>query len=281
MLIASTPLERVGLPPARSRRPAHFVVSVRKRTDLPAEGGLASNMANQPASARVLGYFSLGLGAAQIVAPRALAQLIGVKPGEKSEVLMRVVGVREIASGVGILIQHRPDAWLWARVAGDAMDLALLGAALANPHNHRERLAAALAAVGGVTVADVQSAEQVTEERAEERPQRVTRAITINRPPEEVALHLPEGARMAPAPGGRGTEVRLSVADAPITGPRSLWARLFGQTPPQQVTADLRKLKQVLETGEVLVSEATISGSHIFQRAAQPPAPRELAEVRS
>ena len=39
---------------------------------------------------------------------------------------MRLVGAREIASGFGILAQNKPTPWLWSRVGGDAMDLALL-----------------------------------------------------------------------------------------------------------------------------------------------------------
>ena len=43
---------------------------------------------------------------------------------------MRAVGVRELVAGVGIFSDRRPAQWVWARVAGDTMDLALLGSAL-------------------------------------------------------------------------------------------------------------------------------------------------------
>ena len=43
---------------------------------------------------------------------------------------MRGLGVREITSGVGILSNERTAEWLWSRVAGDVMDLALLSRAL-------------------------------------------------------------------------------------------------------------------------------------------------------
>ena len=62
--------------------------------------------------------------------------------------------MREIASGVGILSQRRPTGWLWSRVAGDAMDLALLGVALKSPENQKNRLAVAIAMVLGVTALD-------------------------------------------------------------------------------------------------------------------------------
>jgi uncharacterized membrane protein len=79
--------------------------------------------------------------------------------------------------------------------------------------------------------------------------------------------------RFRAAPGDRGTEVHLEMNYAPPGGELgSLVARLFGQEPSQQVQADLRKLKQVLETGEVTRSAATVVGTHVFQRSAQPPA---------
>jgi uncharacterized membrane protein len=77
--------------------------------------------------------------------------------------------------------------------------------------------------------------------------------------------------RFVPAPGNRGTEIRLDMDYAiPAGEVGSVIARLFGQEPSQQVQADLRKLKQVLETGEVVRSEATIVGTHLMQRPAVP-----------
>ncbi|MGZ3159036.1 MAG: hypothetical protein ACXU7H_08125, partial [Burkholderiaceae bacterium] len=73
---------------------------------------------------KALGWFSVGLGIAQIVAPRTISRLAGLG---HSPILVRAVGLREIASGVGILSDRNPSGWLWTRVAGDAMDLALLG----------------------------------------------------------------------------------------------------------------------------------------------------------
>jgi hypothetical protein len=79
--------------------------------------------------AKALGWFSIGLGGAQIVAPARMARLIGVDDDDKSTATMLAVGVREIAAGVGLLTQPRPAEWAWGRVAGDAMDLALVGLA--------------------------------------------------------------------------------------------------------------------------------------------------------
>ena len=49
---------------------------------------------------RTLGWLSIRLGVAQLVAPRAVARTLGV---EHRRMLLRALGVREIAYGVGIL----------------------------------------------------------------------------------------------------------------------------------------------------------------------------------
>jgi hypothetical protein len=112
---------------------------------------------NAPRLARGLGWFSIGLGLAEVVAPCGMAKLTGIN-GHSS--LVRLFGLREIASGVGILSRRKTGAWLWARVAGDAMDLAVLGAAMASRHANRTRLLVSSAAVGGVALADVLCAQQ-------------------------------------------------------------------------------------------------------------------------
>ena len=56
----------------------------------------------------------------------------------------------------------------------------------------------------------------------------------------------------ADAPGGRGTEVRVSLKFAPPGGKLgSLVSRLFGENPDQTVRGDLQRFKSILETGEV------------------------------
>ncbi|MDQ4080378.1 MAG: hypothetical protein M3125_06425, partial [Gemmatimonadota bacterium] len=101
--------------------------------------------------ARALGWFSIGLGLAEVVAPRDVARLIGADDDETTRNLLRTMGLREIAAGVGILSQPRPTTWMWGRVAGDALDLALLGAAMKSDSAQRTRLLSASAAVLGVT----------------------------------------------------------------------------------------------------------------------------------
>jgi hypothetical protein len=100
-----------------------------------------------------VGWFSIALGTAEILAPSGLARLIGVDLDPK---LVRLFGAREFASGVGILTQSRPTGWLWGRVIGDFMDLAVLASApLRSERGAQTKLATAAAAVVGVTLLDV------------------------------------------------------------------------------------------------------------------------------
>jgi hypothetical protein len=81
----------------------------------------------------------------------ALSKLIGTPD---NPALFRALGAREMTSGLGILRGERPKGWLWSRVAGDMMDMALLVRARNAPGSDNRRIAAALAAVAGVTVVD-------------------------------------------------------------------------------------------------------------------------------
>lgn len=108
-----------------------------------------------------LGIFSIGLGTAQLVAPRSMNRLIGAVDTPSSGTVHRWAGgAREFAVGVGILSRSAPAVWLWSRVAGDGADLGVLGALLASNSSPEARKRAALStvAVVGVTVADVVAA---------------------------------------------------------------------------------------------------------------------------
>lgn len=108
---------------------------------------------NRHTAARGLGLFSICLGLAEVVATKSIGKMVSMKDRQG---LLRSFGFREMATGVGLLSGKRRASWLWARVAGDVMDLAALGSALATgKKRHRGRLAAALAAVAGVTALDV------------------------------------------------------------------------------------------------------------------------------
>jgi uncharacterized membrane protein len=75
--------------------------------------------------------------------------------------------------------------------------------------------------------------------------------------------------RFVPAPGDQGTEIHVELRYQPPGGRLgAIAAKLFGEEPGQQVKGDLRRLKQVLETGEVVHSDASI---HRGAHPAQPP----------
>jgi uncharacterized membrane protein len=277
--------------------------------------------------ATYLGWFSVGLGVAQVLAPREVARLIGV--GERTGV-MRACGLREIATGVGILAQPRESGWLWARAAGDVIDLALLSNALRDEDADRSRVAAAIAAVVGVGAADVIAGQQLGGGRgaadlaAEPRGIQVHKSTIVNRSPEECyafwrdlqnlprfMTHIedvqvidqrlshwvakaPAGARVEwdaeivedrpgqsiswrsladsdvdhsgtvrfeTAAGGRGTLVRVEMLYRPPGGRAgALVAKLFGDEPRQQIPQELRRFKQLLETGELATAEGQPSG---------------------
>jgi uncharacterized membrane protein len=89
--------------------------------------------------------------------------------------------------------------------------------------------------------------------------------ITEERPNEIIAWHSLPGSqvdndgivRFKDAPGGRGTEIIVSLKYQPPGGSATVaLARLFREEPGIQIAEDLRRFKQVMETGET----ATIFG---------------------
>jgi uncharacterized membrane protein len=297
---------------------------------------MATQNDTQERLANGLGWFSIGLGLAEVLAPRKMAELIGIANGDRTNTILRAYGLREIAAGVGILMQPRPAGWLWGRVAGDALDLASLGKALASEDADRSKVAMATAAVLGVTALDVFCAQKLSGDYEEGRTPAtgavdITRTIIVGRSPEEVygfwrdfrnfptfMKHLesveitgenrshwkaeaPAGrtvewdaemiedqpnaliawrslegsdidnsgrVRFERATGGRGTLVRVELKYAPPGGVVSAkLAKLFGKEPGQEIDHDLRAFKQVMETGEVAKSDASI---HRGMHPAQP-----------
>jgi uncharacterized membrane protein len=295
-----------------------------------------------------LGWFSIGLGLAELFAPRSVARAIGMP--DASEGILQTFGARELANGVAILAQPDNPAWLWSRVGGDGIDLAYLASGFQDDRVDTGKLGFAIAAVLGVTALDAVCAQQLSgseyegeEPLADDGMVRIERVTTINKPVHEVyqfwrnfenfprfmrhiesvekldgrrsrwratapagqtveweaelledrpdewiAWRSVEGSqiqnsgsvRFAPAPGARGTEVRVQLQYSPPAGSfgRSI-AWLFGQEPDQQIHHDLHRFKQLMETGEIPLSDGPA-----LWRAAQPakdPATlRKLAGVR-
>ena len=289
-----------------------------------------------------LGWFSIGLGLAEVAAPNFVARLIGAPPNDQTRKVLRSYGTREISNGMAILTQPGEAKWLWSRVGGDALDLASLARMLGSENASRGRAIFAAASVLGVTVLDVMAARQLSAETDRDltsyRPGRavvVRHAVTVNRMIEEVydfwhnfsnfprfmahvesvtvagrrshwVAKAPAGmkvewdaeivedaeneriawrslpgsdvqhsgsVRFVRAPGARGTEVRVELMYTPPVGAvgRTI-AKLFGEEPEQQVRDDLRRFKQIVETGEIPISDAPG-----LRRPAQPAAQREDA----
>ena len=109
---------------------------------------------------------------------------------------------------------------------------------------------------------------------------RAAAAVTINRPVEEVRSRWPEAepplladdldVSYKPAPGERGTEVRVAVETGGGVGERL--ASVMGTDPQRKLDDALRRFKQVLETGEVVRSEGSPGGTDATQQRNQHPA---------
>jgi uncharacterized membrane protein len=289
--------------------------------------------------ARTLGWTSLGLGAAKLAAPGRVSRLVGIDDSDRARGAVPLVGVRELVHAVSLLGSSRPAFWVWARVAGDAADLTLLGrAAAARSGQRRRRAVAAASAVAAVAVADVYTALRAGLYRAkgEEQAMHLHASVTVNRPRQEVYRcwrdfeNLPrfmehlesvrtdgdgqshwkatapvkksvewdaeivelrpdeliswrstEGAEVpnsgsvnfTDAAGERGTEVRVDMRYAAPGGRiGAAVAGMLGEHPEQQVRDDLRRLKQYLETGEVVRSEGSPEGHRALRQAKQRPA---------
>ena len=301
-------------------------------------GGLTN--VNAEKLARGLGYFSLGLGLAELLAPRAIARISGVRG---NTTLIRLFGLREIASGIGIFTQgRRPAAAVWSRVAGDALDLAALGRAFTSPNSDKGRVAFATANVLAVTALDVICAQQLSSNnKTRTGGTNVRKSLIINRSPEElyqfwhdfenlpqfmphlesvrvtgegrshwvakgpagrnvewdaeitedrpnelIAWRSLDGAdvensgsvQFQQATGNRGTIVKVEIEYDPPGGVLGATiAKLFGEEPGQQAQEALRCFKQVMEAGEIILSDGTVWDNGLLtQRPAQPPSREEL-----
>jgi len=289
---------------------------------------------NSVALARGLGWFSVLLGATAVVAPRAVGSAAGF--GSNSRGVVRSIGMRELASGVGILSRKNPASWLWLRTAGDVVDLALLAAGMRPGNPGRGKAALSFAAVAGVLALDALAASHLTRHaghplvsgvaaptdlyfetsiatartpqecyqfwrdfenlprfmRGLESVQRLDERrlhwvakgaasarsewdceITEDRPGEALAWRTLSGAQVPnagsvifePAPHGRGTIVRLSIHYSPVGGELSAsLIKLLRQDPQSQVREDLRRFKQLLETGEIATTRGQPTGRRSF-----------------
>jgi len=154
--------------------------------------GRSSNREIYERIAYGLGWFSIGLGLAELLAPGKLSELIGVADDEANRKLLRGYGLREIAAGAGILAQPGAAGWLWARVAGDALDLGSLGKAMASNESGRGKLAVATGAVLGVAALDILCGQKLSSTDGGAASKQttgnvhVTQSVIVDRPQEYV-----------------------------------------------------------------------------------------------
>ena len=315
----TTAPEKRSRVPKRRGRPRGEETGPRER----APGFHKDSLTQEARLASGLGWFGIGLGLAEMLVPRRFARTIGVPSQHRR--LIQAMGVREIVNGVGILIWPSAAAGVWARVAGDVIDLACLGAAFTSRRADRGRLATTAGAVVGATALDLLCAQQLTRgvttregsipavvtltinrspddlytawrnftnlpqwmkhlksvEVTGDRHSRWVAAgpagssveweaeITEDRPNEMIAWRSVEGSdvdhsgviRFEPAAGNRGTMVTVDMRYALPGGTlASAVAAWFGDDPRQSIKMDLRRFKQVMETGEVITTKGQPAG---------------------
>jgi hypothetical protein len=108
--------------------------------------------------ARGMGWFSVGMGLAQLLTPGLVGSLTGVRNNR----LLRLYGMRQLACGVGILNSEQPANWMWARVAGDVMDFATVLEGLASgDENRTDEAFTALLGVAAATITDAACASSL------------------------------------------------------------------------------------------------------------------------
>ena len=167
-----------------------------------------------------LGWFSIAFGIAELAMPRAIRRAAGIKA---SDALVRGYGVREIATGVAILMTHDATPWIWGRVAGDALDIATVATAPPDWRGGDRKKPWTLGALAVVTAVDLFCAACLTREKGGPRtaradyrdrsgfPQGVQAARGAARDfqtprdfrgPEALRPQTAEGARHPAAPSG-------------------------------------------------------------------------------
>ena len=112
--------------------------------------------------ARALGWVSIGLGVTEIAMAPQLARVLGMRGQEP---LLRAFGAREIAAGV-LTLSVDKTLGLWARVAGDGLDAAVLANAMRNGNSKRGNAGFALAMVLGIGALDCIGAKALSARHA-------------------------------------------------------------------------------------------------------------------
>jgi hypothetical protein len=82
-----------------------------------------------------LGWVNVGMAVTELTFPEGVCRVLGVS--KRRAWLVRSLGLRELGIGLGLLLQPRRREWVWARVVGDAMDMALLAVSFRQPRADR------------------------------------------------------------------------------------------------------------------------------------------------
>jgi hypothetical protein len=122
-------------------------------------GGFAMEQRTFDKIAIGLGWFSIGLGVTELFAGEKLAEKLGL---ERRTGLLRLFGLREIAAGIGLLASKNRAPWMWARVAGDVLDVALVASRVNRKNPKRTAAAIAVGNLAAVTALDAVTAQQLS-----------------------------------------------------------------------------------------------------------------------
>ena len=161
-------------PCRQARGRPRYVQGFPRQTGRLLEGG-AETM-NEIQLSKSLGLFSLALGAAELLYGRTIKRSLGL-PMPTS--FVRAFGAREMLSGF-VALAHPDNAGpMGLRIAGDAVDLAVLGTALLPSNSRRHAAAFATIAVIGVTVLDFAAAAALA--KRESGAIRTARRIRVKR----------------------------------------------------------------------------------------------------
>lgn len=111
----------------------------------------------------MLGGFTVGLGLAELFAGGAIARRLGVP---RHSGVVRAYGARELAAAGALFAAPTAAAPVWARVAGDVLDLATLGATFRARGANKGALLGAVTVVGGALLLDLWAARRMERGRA-------------------------------------------------------------------------------------------------------------------
>jgi uncharacterized membrane protein len=226
--------------------------------------------------AHALAWLGIGLGVAELAAPRSVGRLIGLPDSRRRERILRGLGAGGIAGGVAVLAVARFDAG--RRLVGlgaGGRHLSLRSAVTIERSPDEvyrfwrdfENLPRFMEHLESVEVTDTGRSRWRAKPAAGARLEWESEVVE-DRPGERIAWRSIGGdvehegsVLFRPAPGGRGTEVVLDVSYAPPGGAAgAAIARLLDPATRVAMRNDLRRFKQVMETGHLVRSDASIHG---------------------